>query len=199
MTLRVSEVVLPSSLEAVTVSDQRPVVSSYGALNVPSSATATLTCAGVGGFFGAVSPLAGPVYVAWTTTSFALVVVPWTGIAPFSNVAPSAGWSTLSVGVSISRNGTVMKMRFVSSEVFCVVGSRALMSNWLRPRRRSMSAIHAPLVSAVTSIGWSQLGETIETVAPGIEVPRSTYDVAVSSTSTTAVRGCVTAIVGGST
>jgi len=49
VTLRVSEVVLPSSLEAVTVSDQRPVVSSYGVLNVPSSATATLTCAGVGG------------------------------------------------------------------------------------------------------------------------------------------------------
>ena len=62
-----------------------------------------------------------------------------------------------------------------------------------------MSAVHEPPVSAVTCIGWSQLGETIETVAPGIVVPRSTYDVAASSTSTTAVGGCVTAIVGGST
>ena len=36
------------------------------------------------------------------------MVIPWTGIAPFSYVAPSAGWSTESVGASTVGNGTVM-------------------------------------------------------------------------------------------
>ncbi len=42
------------------------------------------------------------------TTEVAFVVIPWTGIAPFSYVAPSAGWSTESVGASTVGNGTVM-------------------------------------------------------------------------------------------
>ena len=32
-------------------------------------------------------------------------------MAPFSNVAPSVGWSTVSVGASMTRNGTVMNRR----------------------------------------------------------------------------------------
>ena len=117
------------------------------ALNVPSSPTFTVSDAGVAGGTGvalsvALVPVAGPVYVALTTTESAFVVRPCTGIAPFSNVAPSAGWSTVSVGASIARNGTVMKMRMFSSECLPVSGSSALTSNWFRPRRRSTSAVH---------------------------------------------------------
>ncbi len=83
-------------------------------------------------------------------TVAALDVEPRTGIAPFSNWLPSAGESTLRVGASITRNGTVMNTRSVFSDVLPVSGSSALMSNWLRPRRRSTSAVQAPASSAVT-------------------------------------------------
>src|SRR5687767_4625696 len=112
VTARVSAVVLPSGLEAVTVIAQRPVVSSNGVVNVPSSATGTVTGAGTAGGAGVAAPAFtgcdGPEYTALTTTESALVVRPWTGIAPFSNVAPSAGWSTVRVGASMTRNGTSM-------------------------------------------------------------------------------------------
>ena len=49
--------------------------------------------------------------------------VPATGIAPFSNDAPSAGWSTVRVGASMTRNGTVMNRWSVSSECLPVSGS----------------------------------------------------------------------------
>ncbi len=134
--------------------------------------------------------------MALTTTDLAFVACPPTGIAPFSNDAPSAGWSTVSVGASMTRNGTVMNRWMVSSDVLPVSGSRALTSNWLRPRRRSTSAAHAPVEPAVTSSG-SRPGVAIETVAPGSDVPSSVYVVVVSSTSMTATEGCVTDTVGG--
>ena len=79
-----------------------------------------------------------------TVTAFD--VVPRTGIAPFSNWAPSAGESIVSVGASMTRNGTVMNTRSVFSEVLPVSGSSAAMSNWLRPRRSSTSSTQRPVV-----------------------------------------------------
>jgi len=87
------------------------------------------------------------------TTEVAFVALPAIGIAPFANDAPSAGWSTDNVGASTWRNGTVMNTCIVSSECFPVSGSTALMSNWLRPRRRSTAADHAPSDRAVTWYG----------------------------------------------
>ena len=81
-------------------------------------------------------------------TVFALVVEPLTGIAPFSNWAPSAGESTVSVGASTTLNGTVMNTRAGVSAVLPVSGSRAVMSNWLRPRRSSTSTLQLPAESA---------------------------------------------------
>ena len=97
----------------MTVIVQRPAVSSNGVLYVPSSPTGTVTGAGVAGGAGVAPPAPaggpdGPRYVALTTTDVAFVAWPATGIAPFSNDAPSAGWSTVRVGASMTRNGTVM-------------------------------------------------------------------------------------------
>ena len=112
VTFRVSEVDLPSALVAVTVIAHFPVVSSSGVLNEPSSAGLTVTGLGAGGGAGVAFvdalPSAGPEYAALTTTDVAFVACPWTGIAPFSTVAPSAGWSTVSAGASVTVNGTVM-------------------------------------------------------------------------------------------
>ena len=76
------------------------------------------------------------------------MVEPLTGIAPFSNCAPSAGESTVSVGASTTLNGTVMNTRAGVSAVLPVSGSRAVMSNWLRPRRSSTSTLQLPAESA---------------------------------------------------
>src|SRR3990170_3626724 len=89
VTVRVSEAVLPSGLDAVIVMAQRPAVSSNGVVKVPSSATGTVTGAGTAGGAGEAAPApvagsAGPEYTALTTTESAFVVRPWTGIAPFS-------------------------------------------------------------------------------------------------------------------
>ncbi len=88
----------------MTTIDQRPVVSWSGVLKVPSSATGTSTGAGAGGGLAPALPAepdTGPSYVALTDTLVALLAVPWTGIAPFSSVIPSAGWSTVRTGASI--------------------------------------------------------------------------------------------------
>src|SRR6478672_5710844 len=147
MTLRDSAAVLPSAPEAVTVIAHLPAVSSYGVLYDPSSATFAVTEGGARGGAGVAllpgTPV-GPTYVALTTTVAALVAVPATGIAPFSNEAPSAGWSTVSVGASISRSGTVMKTLTIPSERLPVSGSSDVTWNWLRPRRRSTAAAHVP-------------------------------------------------------
>src|ERR1700704_4020330 len=100
---------LPSALDAVTVSIHRPVVRSTGVANDPSFAGWTVTDAGVGGgdavadgrglasFAGGVTGVtgltgaAGPGERALATTVGALVVTPWTGMAPLPKVAPSAG------------------------------------------------------------------------------------------------------------
>src|SRR6476659_5680441 len=120
MTLRANAAVFPSGPAAVTVIVHFPVVSSSGVLYVPSSPTLAVTDGGTGGGAGvALLPPGAPdglTYVALTTTVAAFVALPATGIAPFSNDAPSAGWSTVSVGASIWRNGTVMKMLTVPSE-----------------------------------------------------------------------------------
>ena len=75
--------------------DHFPDVSWSGVVNVPSSATGTVTGAGAGGGdapgAAAGAPSAGPSYVARTETLVAFVVLPWTGIAPFSAVDPSTG------------------------------------------------------------------------------------------------------------
>src|SRR5262245_765052 len=84
VTLRVRAVVLPSALLASTASVLRPLVSSYGVLNVPSCATGTVTSAGFAGGAGVGCPagVAGPdepTHVAPTTTFVALVALPDTG------------------------------------------------------------------------------------------------------------------------
>ena len=84
----------------------------------------------------------------------------------------------------------------VSSECLPVSGSSALTSNWLRPRRRSTGTDQRPVESAVTPYG-SRPGVATLTVAPAIVMPRRVYEVMVSSTSTTAAAGSVTATVGG--
>src|SRR5687767_14368368 len=181
VTARVSDAVLPSGLDAVTVIAQRPAVSSNGVLNVPSSATGTVTGAGALGGAGAAAPpaggVAGPEYAALTTTESAFVVLPWTGMAPFSKVALSAGWSTVRVGASMTRKGTVMNRLTAPSDSFWVSGSTAVTSNWLRPRRSSTLALQSPSASAVTLYG-SRPGVAIEIVAPALDVPRRTYSVA---------------------
>ena len=47
---------MPSGLEAVTVIAQLPAVSSNGVVNVPSSATGTVTGAGTAGGAGVAAP-----------------------------------------------------------------------------------------------------------------------------------------------
>src|SRR5262245_38681277 len=84
----------------------------------------------------------------------------------------------------------------VFSERLPVSGSTWLSSSWFRPRRRSDWVAHCPSESAVTLYG-SRPGVATDTDALGAEVPRSRYDVEVSSTSSTATDGSVTAIVGG--
>src|SRR3990170_6456650 len=81
VTARVSDAVLPSGLEAVTVMAHRPAVSSNGVVKVPSSATATVTGDGTAGGAAVAVPAppadsAGPEYTALTTTESALVVRP---------------------------------------------------------------------------------------------------------------------------
>ncbi len=105
-------------------------------------------------------------------TVLAFAVVPWTGIAPFSNVAPSAGWSTVRVGASTSGNGTVMTTSTGFSTLLPVSGSVALTLNWFRPRRSSTSADHVPLAVAVARTGWSRPATATDTSAPGSDVPR---------------------------
>ena len=151
---------------------------------------------GEGAAVGTGAP-AGATRFADTETVFAFVVMPLTGMAPFSNWDPSAGEVRLSVGASMTRNGTVMKIRGVVSAVFPVSGSTAVMSNWLRPRRRSTSLLHLPAASAETRYGSSRPAAAIVIVAPGIEVPRSVYVVVSSGTSMTNCDGLVTASVGG--
>src|SRR6187431_94681 len=97
---RVSVVDLPSGDVAVTVSCHFPVDRPSGVSNAPSDATLTVfgpTLAPLppAGATEAGWPSTGPVYTADTTTVGALVVDPLTGIAPFSNCAPSAGESTV--------------------------------------------------------------------------------------------------------
>ena len=111
--------------------------------------------AGTDGGFGVAVPAAaagpvGPVKAALTTIDLAFVELPWTGMAPFSKIAPSVGWSTVSVGASTARNGTVMNLAIDSSERLPVSGSSELTSNSFRPRRNSTSAFHAPDASALT-------------------------------------------------
>ena len=113
------------------------------------------------------------VNAALTVTVLALAVVPWTGIAPFSNVAPSAGWSTVRVGARTSGNGTLMNTSSGCSALFVVCGSMAVTLNWLRPRRSSTSADQVPLADAVVWTGCCRPGTVIETVPPGIDVPRN--------------------------
>ena len=133
VTLRVSVVVLLWALDAVTVTAQRPVVSSTAVLNVPPSATGTVSA--LGGWGGRARrpahcragralnrrPGRGRLrssgrrrpdgWEALIVTDVALVVLPWTGMAPFSTVVPSVGWSTVRVGAWTTENGTVMKTR----------------------------------------------------------------------------------------
>src|SRR5688572_1351491 len=56
VTARVSDAVLPSGLEAVTVIAHRPAVSSKGVVNVPSSATSTVAGVGTSGGAGVAAP-----------------------------------------------------------------------------------------------------------------------------------------------
>jgi len=142
--------------------------------------------------------LAGAVSIlAFAAALTAFWAVPLTGMAPFSNEAPSTGELTVRTGVSIWTNGTVMTTRAGFSAGLPVSGSSAPMSNWLRPRRRSTSAVQRPWASAETRYGCDRPGVSIVIVAPGIEVPRSTYEVVSSETSRTAVEGVVTSSVGG--
>ncbi len=142
-------------------------------------------------------PSAFAVWTALIATDTAFDVVPRTGIAPFSNWEPSAGESRLSVGASMTRKGTVMNTRSVFSDGLPVSGSSALMSNWLRPRRSSTSAVQRPSSSAVTRYGCSRPAASTVIVAPAIEVPRSRKLVVSSFTSMTACGGFVSASVGG--
>src|SRR5918993_2739035 len=199
---RVSVVDLPSGEVAVTVSCHLPVDRPSGVSNEPSEATLTdlgPTFAPLppSGATDAGWPSTGPVYAADTATVDALVVDPLTGIAPFSNCAPSAGESTASVGASSTRNGTVMNTFSVFSDGFIVSGSSALIVNSLRPRRSWTSAVQRPEASADTRYGCSRAASSIVTVALGVDVPASVNSVASSPTSTTAVTGEVTASVGG--
>src|SRR5262245_4008489 len=102
------------------MTDHLPIVSRSGVVHVPSSGTGTVARVGGAGsevpVGAAGAPSAGQSYVALTETLVAFVVVPWMGIAPFSTVDPSAGWSTVSVGTSMSANGTVMTIWAVSSD-----------------------------------------------------------------------------------
>src|SRR5262245_3006656 len=158
------------------MTDHLPVVSWSGVVNVPSSATGTVTAAGGAGGeapgAAAGAPSAGPSYVALTETLVAFVVVPWMGIAPFSTVDPSAGWSTVSVGTSMSANGTVMTIWAVSSDCLPVSGSVAQTLNWFLPRRRSTGRLHVPSAPAVVRVGVPET--SIVTVPLGIVVPRRT-------------------------
>jgi hypothetical protein len=74
-----------------------------------------------------VEPSDGPSQVARTTTLVAFVVVPSTGIAPFSNVVPSWGWLTVRVGAWITRYGTLMISCTGASACLPVSGSSASM------------------------------------------------------------------------
>src|SRR3954471_1308746 len=178
VTFRVRLVALPSVPAAETVIAHRPGASCRGVAYAPSAATVTCVVAGVAGGAGVATlpPTTdpdGPRYEAATDTDEAFVALPPTRIAPFSKEAPSEGWSTVSVGASIWRNGTVRNSLTVPSERLPVSGSSALTSNWFRPRRRSTSYAHVPSEVAVTWNGCSWPGDRIETVAPGSVVPLS--------------------------
>src|SRR5688500_3205929 len=198
MTSRVRDAVLPLAPAAVTVIDQLPVVSWSGVVNAPSTSTATSTGAGFGGGLAPAptgAPSGGSTYSAATVTLVALVVRPCTGIAPFSNVVPSAGCSMTSVGTWMSGAGTVITICWVCSARLPVSGSVASILNWFLPRRSSTSSDHAPVESADV---WRGLPATSTvTVPPGIVVPRRRYAVVSSSTSRVATDGWVTASVGG--
>jgi hypothetical protein len=138
--------VLPSADVAVTVTDQRPAVSSSGGKeNEPSVATSIVvpddappapgTLVGVGDAAGAPAPL--PRKLATTETVFALVVVPSTAIAPLPYFVPSTGAVTVSVGAWISRKGTVITTVRGVSAALPVSGFTALPSKRFWPRRRS--------------------------------------------------------------
>src|SRR5438477_5801627 len=140
-----------------------PSVSSTGVENAPFSSTSTVSPAGGVALAsgaaldgGAVAtPGAAPSQAALTVTLDALVVVPSTGIAPFSYVVPSTGWLMLSVGAWIARNGTVIRIVRGDSADLPVSGFVAVTSNWLLPRRRSTSALHEPSAAAVARYGWA--------------------------------------------
>ena len=93
MTDRVSFWVPPPAFDATIVTDQRPLPSSYGVLNVPSDPTGRVTGAGVvGGFAVGDGVLPGfgvgagvpalPRYVALTTTWVAFAGAAWAWISP---------------------------------------------------------------------------------------------------------------------
>ena len=188
--------VAPSSLPwlaAVTVIDQRPAVSSNGVRTCrrrrrrPSTAAErratgwprpTRARAARGGRrtcrrLARRPARTGPRYVALTTTVLAFVVVPATGIAPFSNVAPSAAGRRSGSGPGrLEERHRDEELRRVCPYRLPVSGSVAVMSNWLRPRRRSTSADHCPSGSAVTWTG-SRPGRGDRDRRAGSDVPRS--------------------------
>jgi hypothetical protein len=142
------------------------------------------------------APAGGPRYAALTVTLSAPFASPTTGIAPFSNVAASAGESSVTTGAVAPPYGTVMYTRAGVGLVFPVSESVAVTSNWFRPRTSETCADHRPSGPAVTRT-VSRPGVSTETVAPAVVVPRSVYAVAAASASMTAFSGSVIAIDGG--
>ena len=129
----------------------------------------------------------------------AFVVMPWTGIAPFSNVRALGRLVDASASAPRSRrNGTVMSSRIGLLGASCRYRDRAaLTSNWFRPRRRSTSAVHVAVASAVTLYGSRPGRGDRDRRARRASSRAACRSVAASSTSITAVAGSVTAIVGG--
>ena len=132
-----------------------------------------------------------------TATLTAFVAVPLTGIAPFSNDAPSTGDLTVSTGASICDE------RDRDDDAGRVLGGLA----GLRVERADVELV--PTAAEVDLGGPATLGVrrdairlgpagvSMVIVAPGMDVPRSTYEVVSSVTSSTAVDGVVTSSVGG--
>src|SRR4029077_1505117 len=101
------------------------------------------------------------------------------------------------VGALNAGKGPRMKTWAGCSDVLPVTGSAALMSNWFGPRRKSTSAAHVASAAAKTRYGCSRPGVLIEIAAPGTDVPRRTYDVAVPSSARMPAAGAVTTRAGG--
>src|SRR5437868_3063911 len=167
---------------------QRPVASWSGlspVLHAPLSATRSVSGAGAGELGGAELPgrgdgppaaaPAGPSYAVVIDTWVALDAVPWTRIAPFSTVVLSPGWSTVSDGASIGRNGTVITIITGVSACLPVSGSVASILNSFLPRTRSTASDHAPVLSA--DVCRVPPASSTVMVASGMDVPPSVYDV----------------------